>query len=144
MMDIRPLSPDYAVSPQIDPEDFAAIRAAGYTTVIDNRPDGEIPPSHHADPMRQAAEAAGLTFVVNPVIGGALTMANVTAQAEAMAASAGPVLAYCASGNRSSIVWSLAQAGTMKTDAILAAAERAGYNLGHLRPQIEALAEDRG
>ena len=73
MMDIRPLSPDYAVSPQIDPEDFAAIRAAGYTTVIDNRPDGEIPPHLHTDEMRRAAEALGLVFVANPVIGGALT-----------------------------------------------------------------------
>ncbi len=140
MMEIRPLTPDYAVSPQIDPGDFPAIRAAGYVTVIDNRPDAEIPPSHHAAAMRKAAEAAGLAFVVNPVIGGMLTMDNVTAQAEAMAASPGPVLAYCASGNRSSIVWALAQSGRMDTDAILAATARAGYQLGHLRPQIEALA----
>jgi uncharacterized protein (TIGR01244 family) len=144
MLDIRPLSPDYAVSPQIDPEDLEAIRAAGFATVIDNRPDAEIPPSHHAGPMRRAAEAAGLTFVVNPVVGGALTMDNVTAQAEAMAASKGPVLAYCASGNRSSIVWSLVQAGRMDPDAIIAAGARHGYQLAHLRPQIEALAARRG
>ena len=66
-MDIRPLTPDYAVSPQVDPEDFAAIAAAGYTTVINNRPCEEIPPSHQADVMRDAAEAAGLTFVVLPL-----------------------------------------------------------------------------
>jgi len=58
MLSIRPLSPDYAVAPQIDPEDLAAIRAAGFRTVIDNRPDSEIPASHHADRMRAAAEAA--------------------------------------------------------------------------------------
>lgn len=142
MLSIRPLSPDYAVAPQIDPEDLAAIRAAGYRTVIDNRPDSEIPASHHADRMRAAAEAAGLAFVPNPVIGGALTMQNVAAQAEAMAASDGPVLAYCASGNRSSIVWSLAQAGKQPVDAILAATAKAGYQLAHLRPQIEALAAE--
>jgi uncharacterized protein (TIGR01244 family) len=139
-MDIRPLSPDYAVSPQIDPGDFPAIRAAGYVTVIDNRPDAEIPPTHQAAAMRKAAEAAGVAFVVNPVIGGMLTMDNVAAQAQAIAASPGPVLAYCASGNRSSILWSLVQAGRMETDAILAATARAGYQLAHLRPQIEALA----
>ena len=38
LMDIRPLTDTYAVSPQIDPQDMAAIRAAGYTTLIDNRP----------------------------------------------------------------------------------------------------------
>jgi uncharacterized protein (TIGR01244 family) len=144
MLDIRPLSPLYAVSPQIDPEDFAAIKAAGYAMVIDNRPDGEIPPSHHTEAMRQAAGVAGIAFVANPVIGGAMTMANVEAQAEAMAASAGPVLAYCATGNRSSVVWSLSQAGKMAPDAILEAAAKAGYQLGHLRPQIEALASGKG
>ena len=142
-MEIRPLSSGYAVSPQIDPQDFAAIKAAGYATVINNRPDAEIPPSHHAGAMQRAARAAGLDFVNNPVIGGALSMENVTAQKAAMAAAKGPVLAYCASGNRSSIVWSLVQAGLMEPDAILAAAERAGYQLGHLRPQIEALAAER-
>ncbi|MDE3029426.1 MAG: TIGR01244 family phosphatase, partial [Paracoccaceae bacterium] len=41
-MEIRALTPDYAVSPQIEPADVAAIKAAGYTTVICNRPDREI------------------------------------------------------------------------------------------------------
>jgi uncharacterized protein (TIGR01244 family) len=119
-MDIRALTPDYAVSPQIEPEDLPAIKAAGYVTIIDNRPDGEIPPHLHTPAMQAAAEALGLTFVVNPVIGGQLTMANVTAQADAMAASPGPVLAYCASGNRSSVVWALANAGKRPVDELSA------------------------
>ena len=73
-MDIRPLTPDYAVSPQIAPEDLAAIKAAGFVMVINNRPDGEIPPQLRTELMRRAAEALGLDFVANPVIGGALTM----------------------------------------------------------------------
>lgn len=143
MIDIRPLSDRYAVSPQLDPEDFEAVRAAGYTTVIDNRPDGEIPPSHHAEAMRRAAEAAGLAFVVNPVVSGALTLENVEAQSRAAAAAEGPVLAYCASGNRSAMLWLLGQAGTRDTGELLEATARAGYQHGHLRPQIEDLAARR-
>ncbi|MES2539087.1 MAG: TIGR01244 family sulfur transferase [Pseudomonadota bacterium] len=139
-MDIRAITPDYAVSPQIEPGDLPAIKAAGYVTVIDNRPDGEIPPHLHADAMRAAAEALGLTFVLNPVVGGALTMANVTAQGAAIAASTGPVFAYCASGNRSSIVWALANAGKLSPDELIGLPARFGYQLEHLRPQIEALA----
>ncbi|MFN4129986.1 MAG: TIGR01244 family sulfur transferase [Paracoccaceae bacterium] len=140
-MDIRPLTPDYAVSPQIDPEDFAAIKAAGYTRVINNRPDAENPGSHQTAQMRAAAEAAGLEYVVNPVVGGALTMDNVTAQAEAIATATGPVLAYCASGNRSSICWALAKAGQVPTHDLISAAARQGYSLEGLRPQIDALAK---
>lgn len=143
-MDIRPLTPDYAVSPQIEPSDLPAIKAAGFTTVIDNRPDSEIPPHLHTDVMRAAAEALGLFFVANPVIGGALTMENVERQAEVMAASRGPVFAYCASGNRCSIVWALVNAGKRPADDLVAIPARFGYQLDHLRPQIAALAAKRG
>jgi uncharacterized protein (TIGR01244 family) len=136
-MDIRALTPDYAVSPQIEPADLA--RAAGFATVIDNRPDAEIPAALHTPAMRAAAEAAGLTFVANPVIGGQLTMDNITAQGAAIAASPGPVLAYCASGNRSSVVWALSQAGSRPVDELIGLPARFGYQLEHLRPQIEAL-----
>ncbi len=137
-MDLRALSPTYAVSPQITPDDLPAIKAAGYVTVIDNRPDGEIPTDLHTPVMQKAAEALGLTFVVNPVIGGALTQQNVQVQAAAIAQSAGPVLAYCASGNRSSVVWALAHAGKVPADDLINAAARFGYTLDHLRPQLEA------
>lgn len=139
-MDIRALTPTYAVSPQIDPADLSAIKAAGYTTIIDNRPDGEIPPHLHTDTMRQAAEALGLTFVANPVIGGALTIDNVDAQRAAIEAATGPVFAYCASGNRSSIVWALASAGKMPVDDLIGIPARFGYTLEHLRPTLESFA----
>jgi uncharacterized protein (TIGR01244 family) len=142
-MDIRRLTDSYAVSPQIAVEDLQAIKAAGFTTVIDNRPDGEIPPDLHTPVMQAAAEALGLTFVVNPVIGGGLTMENVTLQRQAMEAATGPVFAYCASGNRCSVVWALSQAGKMPVDDLVGIPARFGYQLDHLRPQLYALAGDR-
>lgn len=140
MLDIRRLTETYAVSPQIIPEELAAIRAAGFTTVIDNRPDREIAPEFSAEVMRGFAEAEGLEFVVNPVIGGAMTMENVEVQAAAMAAAPGPVLAYCASGNRSSQVWALTQAGQRPVDELIGIPARFGYNLEPLRGVIESLA----
>lgn len=138
-MDIRPLTDSYSVTPQILPEDIPAIAAAGYTTVICNRPDGENPPDLHADTLRSAVEAAGMGFVVNPVVGGALTMENVEAQREAIDAG-GKVLAYCASGNRSSVVWALANAGRQPTDDLIAAGAQYGYQLGQFRELIDRLA----
>ena len=142
-MEIRPLTDGYAVSPQIAIEDLPAIKAQGYQTVIDNRPDAEIPPELHTETMRAAAEALGLTFIVNPVIGGAITMANVETQGQAIAQAPGPILAYCASGNRSSITWALSQAGQRPTDELIALPARHGYQLEHLRPQLDAFAEAR-
>ena len=141
-MDIRALTPSYAVSPQIETSDLAAIKAAGYVAVIDNRPDAEIPPFLHTETMRSAAEAAGLTFFANPIIGGMMTMENVTAQAAAIKDAGGPVLAYCASGNRSSIVWALAHAGKMPTDDLIGIPAGFGYQLEGLRGQLDAMAKN--
>ena len=137
-LDIRQITPAYAVSPQIDPGDMAAIAAAGFTTIICNRPDAEIPPSHHASAMAQAAQNAGLEFVVIPVTHQGLNAQMVADQKAAMDGSRGPVLAYCASGTRSSIVWSLASAGEMAADDIITATATAGYDLAGLRPRLEA------
>ena len=142
-MDIRPLSPAYAVSPQIAVEDIPAIVEAGYTTIICNRPDAEIPPSHQMAAIGSAARAAGLDFVIIPVTHQSLNMDMVAAQREAQDAAAGPVLAYCASGTRSSIVWSLSQADVLSADEIIAATAAAGYALDGLRPQLEAIASQK-
>ena len=135
-MDARNLTPIYAVSPQITPADVAAIKSAGFVRVICNRPDAEIPPDIHASQMRDLVEAAGMEFVLNPVIGGAITRENVAAQRDAMITANGPVFAYCASGNRSSIVWALAQAGAVAADELIGTAAKWGYNLEPFRAAL--------
>ncbi|MBE3639201.1 TIGR01244 family sulfur transferase [Mangrovicoccus algicola] len=139
-MQIAHLTPDYAVSPQISTEDVAALKAAGFTTVICNRPDHEVPPGLQAEALRAAVEAAGMTFVHNPVEGGTLGEEAVPVQREALEDAQGPVFAYCRSGNRSSVAWALAMAPRMPVDDILAAARAAGYDLGGLRPYLDAAA----
>ncbi|UTH45441.1 TIGR01244 family sulfur transferase [Loktanella salsilacus] len=133
-MDIRQITPAYASAPQINPADAGAIKAAGFVTVICNRPDAEVPPSHQADAVRAAIEAEGLTFVVNPVTHQGLNADMVALQAQA--AASGKTLAYCASGTRSTIVWALGQAGKMDPDDIIAAAATGGYDISGLRDRL--------
>lgn len=142
-MDIRRLTPTYAVSPQIAAEDVALLKAEGFATIICNRPDPEIPPHLQASTIKPLVEAAGMTFVVNTVIGGAITAQNVEAQGAAIRDATGPVFAYCASGNRSSIVWALSQAGQQSADDLINAGARFGYQLEGLRAQIESLAAQK-
>ena len=134
-MEIRTITPDYAVSPMIAPQDVSAIADAGFKIIICNRPDAEVPPILQANAMRTAAEAAGLTFIVNPVTHQGLNMDIVAIQKAA--AMQGPTLAYCASGTRSTIVWALGQADEMSADDIIAAAGQAGYDISGLRSQLE-------
>lgn len=134
------LTDRYHVSPQIDPQDAAAIKEAGYVLVIDNRPDAEVPPSHQTKAMQQAIEAVGLRFSALPITHQTMTAENILAQAELVAAANGPVLAYCATGTRCSVIWALGNAETLGADAVIEAAAKAGYNLAGLRPTLETLA----
>jgi uncharacterized protein (TIGR01244 family) len=138
-MDIRRLTDDYAVSPQIAAADAEALREAGFSTVICNRPDDEVPPGMQADAIRAAVEAAGLKFVDNPITHGAMGPGEVEAQRRTIAEAEGPVLAYCASGTRSTVVWMLGAAPETAPDALLSAAREHGYQLDMLRPQLDAL-----
>ena len=132
-MDIRPLSDRYAVSPQIEPGDADAIAAAGYRTVICNRPDGEVPPDLGSIAVGEAVRAAGMSFVVLPLTHDTLR-SHVAEQRQAI--GDGPTLAYCASGTRSTIVWALGEAGETPADEIVQRAARAGYDISGLRPAL--------
>ncbi len=137
-MDIREVTPTYAVSPQIDPMDCAAIAQAGYVAIVCNRPDAENPPSYHADAVQAAAQAAGLKFDYLPLTHQTLTPENIAKHAALLDTAGGPVLAYCASGTRSTIVWALGQAGQAPADDIIAAGAKAGYDLAGLRGALGA------
>ncbi len=135
----RYLTDTFAVSPQIGPEELEGLKAQGFRTIVCNRPDEEVPEELQAAAMEAACEELGLEFVRNPLSHGSLSMEHVKLQGDA-ARSGAPVLAYCASGNRSSILWSLAHAGEYPTEDILKRTTAAGYNLQGLVPQLEAIA----
>ncbi|WP_406871400.1 TIGR01244 family sulfur transferase [Aminobacter sp. P9b] len=99
-MEIRQITDDYSVSGQITPDEVAAIKAAGFKSVICNRPDDEQPGQPSADSVKAAVEAAGLAFRHIPVISGQMTGDNVADMADALDEMEGPVFAYCRSGAR--------------------------------------------
>jgi len=143
-MDIRPLTLHYAVSAQICVDDLAEIAEAGIKTVICNRPDSEVPAELHHAQIRDAAVAAGLEFVVLELTMQTLTPANIARQHALIEQADGPVLAYCRTGTRCSVVWALTQVGSMTTNDIMAAATTAGYDLSGLVPTLDQMAKDQG
>ena len=100
----------FATAPQIAPEDMPAIAAQGFSTVVNNRPDGEGGPDQpSSEAMSQAAQAAGLEYHYLPVISGQITPEQVARFATIVAAASGPVLAFCRSGARSTNIWRMGQ-----------------------------------
>ncbi|HKR42689.1 MAG TPA: sulfur transferase domain-containing protein, partial [Paraburkholderia sp.] len=64
----------FASADQITPDDLAAIQAAGYCSIIGNRPDGEGGDSQPtSQALRAAASQLGLQFAYLPVKPGQIT-----------------------------------------------------------------------
>lgn len=136
------VTPDFAVSPQVVVEDFAAAKGAGFAHVVNNRPDGEEAGQLTIAAAEGAAHAAGLAYTAIP-ISGMPGEPHVEAMAAVLEAKTGPILAYCRSGTRSITVWALAQAYRRAAPAeeLVAAASRAGYDLSALAPVLRRLSE---
>lgn len=99
------MSETVSVASQIQPADVEAIAAAGFATIVCNRPDGEDFGQPTASEVAAQCETHGVAFHHIPVPSGGLSMALVDAFRDVVAGSEGPVLAYCRSGQRSSILW---------------------------------------
>lgn len=138
MFDPRPLDDTISVAPQIAAADLPAIHAAGFRTIINNRPDHEEPGQPAAADLRAAAEAAGLAWHDVPVGPAGIGPAELAATAAALAG--GPTLAFCRSGARSCQLWAFAQARAGDDPAaLIAKAAAAGYDLRGLAPTLTAL-----
>lgn len=141
MSEFREITPSFWASPQIRLDDVAEARARGATLIINNRPEGEANDQIPGEEVAAAARAAGLDYVAIPVSPGGFTEDQVQAMGDALARASGPVLAYCRSGTRSTLLWSLAQAQSGRApDEIAADAARGGYDVAPIRPLLEMLA----
>ncbi|MFZ3584351.1 TIGR01244 family sulfur transferase [Loktanella sp. DJP18] len=142
-MDIREITKDVSVAPQIAVDDLAAIKAAGFASVISNRPDGESADQPSIAEIKGAAEAAGLRVAHIPVVSGQITEADVAAFAKALADLPGPVLAFCKSGTRSATLWTRAEAEKRPAADLLARTQAAGYDMASIVAQIAAVTDKK-
>ncbi len=131
-LDLKRINDQVSVSPQISVEDVAAAKAAGFTTIINNRPDGEAPDQPSSATIASAAAAAGLAYHYIPLGRDGVSPGMVEATKAALEGSVGPVLCYCRSGTRSTTLWALSQAGELPANQIVEAAAHAGYDMSHL------------
>ncbi|MFO1255256.1 MAG: TIGR01244 family sulfur transferase [Sphingomonadaceae bacterium] len=132
-------------SPQISLTDISVAAQAGIGMVINNRPEGESDDQTPGAEIEAAARAAGMDYVAIPVTHAGFSESQVKAMAAALAASERPVLAYCRSGTRSTLLWALAEASHGKSPhALAAAAAGAGYDVTPVRALMDMLAAREG
>jgi uncharacterized protein (TIGR01244 family) len=102
------IADNYWVSPQLESADVTAASEAGIEVIVCNRPDNEGPDQINSNEIAALAEQNGLTFIYLPMQGPNFTPEYVE-QVKQLNTDGKKVLAYCRSGNRSSILFSAAQ-----------------------------------
>ncbi|TBN41280.1 TIGR01244 family phosphatase [Paracoccus subflavus] len=137
-MDLRQLTPNLAVSSQIELEDVALLARSGFRTLINNRPDTEDGAIDH-DLIAKAAAEAGMAYHYLPFFPGQVTPDLIQGFASALD-GAKPAVAYCRSGNRSTVLWALSQSGKQSESELLQTAADAGYDLSGIVPLMRSLA----
>ena len=107
----RLISKDVSVAPQLGAEAMAEAAAAGFRSVINNRPDFEGGPDQPTSAsVEAAAQAAGLAYEWLPVAPNVQSAAEVARFAELLATLPKPILVFCRSGARSTKLYSAATA----------------------------------
>ena len=138
----RKLTDSVYASPQIGVGEVAEAKALGVALIVNNRPEGESGDQTAGDEIAAAARAAGIDYVAIPVTHAGFSEPQVVAMRAALErAGDAPVLAYCRSGTRSTLLWALAEASAGADPAALAeAAAGAGYDLAPVAPLLDMLA----
>lgn len=140
----RKLSDTVFASPQISTSDVEEAHKQGITMIINNRPEGESDDQTPGEAIETAARQAGLAYLAIPVTNAGFSEAQVESMAGALEQAEGPVLAYCRSGTRSTLLWSLARASRGgNPQKIAAQAADAGYDISPVRAMVDMFAAGR-
>ena len=128
---IRQLDDKTLVAGQLSPEEMAGLKAQGVTLVVNNRPDNEDEGQPLSADMEAAARAAGMDYRHIPIRYG-MGPSDVESMRQALQATGdGKLLAFCRSGNRSTLAWAVARAEDgVEPEELHRCAEAAGFSLG--------------
>lgn len=136
----RSLTADVYASPQIGLTEVAEAARMGVKLIINNRPEGESDDQTSGTDIEAAARAAGMDYIAIPITHSGFSEPQVKAMVEALEGAEGPVLAYCRSGTRSTLLWALAEASQGgDPDALTNMAAKAGYDVSPIRPLMDML-----
>lgn len=140
-MDIRKIDDTISVAPQITYTDVAEAARLGFKTLVANRPDQEEFGQPAMADIEAAARENSMTWVYMPVESGNVSDADVDRFSAMIQDSDKPVLAFCRSGTRCTVLWALNAARTTPARDIFNKASSAGYDIGGLAPRMAQQSE---
>jgi uncharacterized protein (TIGR01244 family) len=136
-MNLKPLSPNLSVTPQIEVAEVADLAARGFKSIIGNRPEGEAPDQPAWSSLVAEADRHGMSACQIPVVPAQIGPDDVKRFATALRDLPTPVAAFCRTGTRSATLWALANPDGLTADERIAVAAAQGYDLAPLRDRMD-------
>ncbi len=131
-MPIFHLTESLSVAAQITTQDIPNLAAQGFTIVVCNRPDDEVPGQATMDEIEAACNAADLIFVRYPVDAMNFPGPDIEGLGALFDDPGQSVLAYCRTGTRCANLWVTSQSGDSQAAAVQTARE-IGFDLSLVR-----------
>ena len=131
-MPIFQLTESLSVAAQITTQDIPNLAAQGFTVVVCNRPDDEVPDQATMDEIEAACNAADLIFVRYPVDAMNFPGPDIEGLGALFDDPGQSVLAYCRTGTRCANLWVTTQSGDSQAAAVQTARE-IGFDLSLVR-----------
>ena len=131
-MPIFQLTKSLSVASQITTQDIPNLAAQGFTVVVCNRPDDEVPGQATMDEIEAACNVADLIFVRYPVDAMNFPGPDIEGLGALFDDPGQSVLAYCRTGTRCTNLWVTSQSGDAQAAAVQTARE-IGFDLSLVR-----------
>jgi len=133
-MPIFQLTETLSVAAQVTPQDIPNIAAQGFSTVVCNRPDGEVPDQASMDAIEAACNDANVLFVRYPVDALNFPGPDLEGLGELFDDAGQRVLAYCRTGTRCANLW-VATRSEEERQAAIQVARDIGFDLSMVTPR---------
>ena len=139
---MKELPGDVFIAGQLLAAQMQALSEQGVKTFVNNRPDMEAPIQPLSEDLEQAAQTLGVDYLHIPMSGG-LTPGLIEASVTAYENAPRPIVAFCASGMRSAVLWGFAHVGKLGVDGVMDAIFEIGFDLEQIRAPLTQYAKDK-
>ncbi len=142
VLEIINLTPEFAIGPQVSTKDFESLRAAGFASVLNARPDDEIGTYLVSLDAEQLARANCLAYAHSPTENYAVFEPKIIDRfEEALVELPKPIFAHCKTGTRATILWALVASRHRSVESVIDTLRAAGQELDFLEQELRESAE---
>ncbi len=141
---VRRLDDGYWTAGYITPEDLKMAADCGFKSIVNILPKDDTD-QHMSDAQaKELAETSGLEYRYMPLYGHQVNNQYIaTAYGSMIKELPEPVLSYCRSGTRVTLLWAMIHAGKLDIDDMLDRALDNGYDIEVIKEDLERVSKKR-